>query len=67
MFEYEAGLRKSRELAKWYGDLAKRYGIHFLDAAQYCHSSQRDGVHMDAENQQKLGMAVADFVRGMKG
>lgn len=65
VFEYEVGMRKSRELAKWFGALAERYGIGFLDAGQYCRSSPLDGVHLDAENQRKLGLAVAEYVRRM--
>ena len=66
MFEYEAGIRKSQGLAKWFSELAERYGIDFLDAGRHCQSSPLDGVHLDAENQQKLGLAVADYVRSMK-
>ena len=63
VFEYEIGMRKSRELSKWFQALAEQYGIHFLDAAQYCESSPLDGVHLDDENQVKLGNAVAQFVQ----
>ena len=66
VFEYEAGIRKSQGLAKWFSALAERYGINFLDAGRHCQSSPLDGVHLDAENQQKLGLAVADYVRSMK-
>ena len=66
LFEYEAGLRKSRALAKWFAELARRYNIDFLDAGQHCESSPLDGVHLDAENQRKLGLAVADYVRSIK-
>jgi len=66
VFEYETGIRKSRELAKWFSPLAERYGIGFLDAGLYCQSSPLDGVHLDAQNQRKLGLAVADYVRSMK-
>ena len=40
--------------------------IDFLDAGQHCESSPLDGVHLDAENQQKLALAVADRVRSMQ-
>lgn len=63
VFEYEIGLRKSQGLAKWYRMLAERYQIDFLDAGQYCQTSALDGVHLDAENQRKLGLAVAEYVR----
>ena len=63
LFGFEEGLRKSRELAKWYRPLAEKYGIGFLDAGLYCRSNEADGVHMDAENQQKLAEAIADYIR----
>lgn len=63
VFGFEEGMRKSRELSKWYLPLAERYGCHFLDAGKFARSSEIDGIHMDAENQQRLGEAVADFVR----
>ena len=66
VFEYEVGIRKSQGLAKWFSELAERYGIDFLDAGLQCQSSPLDGVHLDAENQRKLALAVADYVRNMK-
>lgn len=66
VFEYEAGLRKSTELKKWYEELSQRYGIGFMDAGQYCQSSELDGIHLDDENQRKLGEAVAEYVRSKR-
>ena len=63
LFEYEVGIRKSQGLAERFQQLAEKYGIGFMDAGQYCQSSPVDGLHMDAENQQKLGLAVADYIR----
>ena len=63
VFGYDEGRRKSMELAKWYRDIAERYGCLFLDAAEFARSSEVDGIHLDAENQRKLGEAVADYVR----
>ena len=65
VFEYEVGLKKSTALRKWYRELAEKYEIGFLDAEEYAASSKLDGVHMDDENQRKLGEAVAEYVRGM--
>ena len=63
VFEYEVGMRKSAGLSKWYREIAEKYEIGFMDASEYCQSSPVDGVHMDAENQLKLGKAIADYVR----
>ncbi len=65
VFEYEVGIKKSTALEKWYREIAERYEIAFLDAREYAVSSKLDGVHMDDANQQRLGEAVADVVRGM--
>ena len=65
VFEYETGIKKSTALRKWYRELAEKYEIGFLDAGEYAASSNLDGVHMDDENQRKLGEAVAEYVRGM--
>ena len=65
VLEYEAGIKKSTALEKWYREIAERYEIAFLDAGEYAVSSKLDGVHMDDANQQKLGEAVADVVRGI--
>ena len=66
LFEFENGIRKSRELSKWYRELAERYETGFIDAGLHCKSSAVDGVHLDEENQRKLGKAVADYVRGIR-
>lgn len=65
VFEYDVGRAKSMELAKWYRDIADRYGCLFLDAGEYAASSEADGIHMDAENQRKLGLAVAEYVKSL--
>jgi len=64
VFEFEVGMKKSQSLSKWYKEIAARYEIGFLDAGEYCRSSPLDGVHLDAENQQKLGEAIAEYVLG---
>ena len=39
----------------------------FLNAGQYITSSDRDGIHFEASEQQKLGKAVAEKVREILG
>lgn len=65
VFEYETGIKKSTALKKWYREIAARYEIGFLDAGEFCDTSKLDGVHMDDDNQKKLGDAVAEYVRSM--
>lgn len=54
---------KSRQLAPYYQRQAELRGCAFLNAGQYITCSDRDGIHLEASEQQKLGQAVADKVR----
>ena len=65
LFEYEVGMKKSLALKQPYEQLARRFGIDFMDAGQHCQSSTVDGIHLDDENQRKLGRAVAERVRAL--
>jgi lysophospholipase L1-like esterase len=58
---------KSRQLAPLYRHEAETYGCEFLDAGQVITSSDRDGIHLEASEQQKLGLAVAERVRQILG
>lgn len=53
---------KSREFSQFYQEIAREYGCHFLDAAQYAAPGMVDGVHMDEEGHEKLARAVFDKV-----
>ena len=63
VFGYDEGRKKSEALAGWFRQIAERYGCLFLDARAHAASSEADGIHLDAENQRRLGLAVADFIR----
>lgn len=49
----------SREFRRVAGEM----GYEFLDTAEVIVSSALDGVHLDAEEHEKLGQAVAARVR----
>ena len=66
-FGYENARKVSLELAGWYQQLADMYGCAYLDAAQYVQVSDSDGVHLDAENQRKLGQVIAETVKKIVG
>ena len=57
---------KSHELASHYKLVAKAQNCLYLDASKIVSTSEIDGVHLDAQNHQKLGLAIAkclsDFV-----
>ena len=64
-FGYENAVKLTKELAGWYKTLAEMYDCEYLDAAQYVQASDADGVHLDAENQKKLGDVIAERVKTM--
>jgi len=65
--QFEGAAEKSRDLAQHYAGVARKYGVHFLDAAGVMESSPRDGIHFEAEGHAKLGMAVAAEVQKIFG
>ncbi|MGD9711795.1 MAG: SGNH/GDSL hydrolase family protein [Thermomicrobiales bacterium] len=70
MDEFLAGAdEKSAAFARRYAWAAERYGLHFMDAGSVITSSPVDGIHFDAQNHQRLGVAMAervsDILRGV--
>ncbi len=53
---------RSQKLAKEYQKVAENYRCHFLDGAKAAEASMEDGIHMDAQNHEKLARAVYDKV-----
>ena len=47
------------ELAKLYEELAIEQDTYFADAAKFCEPDPVDGLHLDVENTQKLGIGIA--------
>jgi lysophospholipase L1-like esterase len=62
--EFEGGMEKSLKLGKYYSQRAAELGCQFLDAGQIIASSDRDGIHLEAEAHQKLGKALAELIIG---
>lgn len=58
---------KSRQLAPHYQQVASDKGCEFLDVGQVLRCSDRDGIHFEASDQQKLGHVVAERVKHMLG
>ena len=61
--EFDGATPKSQRLAASYAQVAADLGCAFLDAGSIIRSSDVDGVHLDGEEHEKLGMAVAARVR----
>jgi lysophospholipase L1-like esterase len=64
---FAGATEKSRDLARCYSQVARERHCEFLDAGQVIVSSQIDGIHFDAPEQQKLGHAVAARVKSILG
>jgi lysophospholipase L1-like esterase len=60
---FEGAFDKSAQLATRYAAIAKRYGVHFLDAGSVAKSSTADGFHLDPDAHRAVGQAVADRVK----
>lgn len=56
---FEGGEAKSRRLASLYAEVAARSGIGFLDAGAVAATDATDGIHLNAEAHEALGLAVA--------
>ena len=53
---------KAERFGALYAEVAKTYGIPFLDAATVIQPSPFDGVHFEAAAHRKLGNAIADKI-----
>ena len=62
-FNYSHAGVSSAALAGWYKQLAEMYETYYMDASDYVITSEADGVHLDAENQKKLGDAVGEYIK----
>ena len=63
--EFGEGEEKSVKLGSYYKDVAKEYGCEFLDASEVVSTSDLDGIHLDEDEQVKLGHKIADLVKMM--
>ena len=54
---------KCAGLAEEYRKVSAELGCHFFDAAEVTTSSRVDGVHLDADQHQRLGEAMAGAAR----
>lgn len=65
-FGYGEGKTKSEQLAMHYKELAKKYQITFLDAAEYVKVSTTDSLHIEADQEALLGKAVYDCYKSIE-
>jgi lysophospholipase L1-like esterase len=60
---FKGGLEKSKQLPELYEAVAKMGGAEFLNAGSVVSTDGVDGLHLTAESQKKLGVAVAQKVK----
>ena len=58
--KFERASEKSLGLAAAYRQVADELDCHFFDAGTVTNASLVDGIHLDAEQHQRLGRAMAD-------
>jgi lysophospholipase L1-like esterase len=58
---------KAAGLADAYRDIAAELACYFFDAGTVTSSSTVDGIHLDADQHQSLGKALARFVAALPG
>jgi lysophospholipase L1-like esterase len=59
------GADKSRKFAVLFAEVARTYGIPFLDASTVVQPSPIDGVHLTPEAHAELGNAIADKIMSL--
>lgn len=64
---FQGGVVKSQKFSQFYRRVAQERGCAFMDTAEVIVSSKVDGVHFEAGEQRKLGLAVAAKVREILG
>lgn len=60
--KFEGAFLRSVGLSDALRNLAVRQAVQFLDAGASIHCSEIDGVHLDRDQHQVLGLAVAKYV-----
>lgn len=58
---------KSKDFSGQYRRVAEERGCHFLDAGEHVESSPVDGIHLEAEMHERLGLAVAAKILNILG
>ena len=58
---------KSRGFSRQYRRVADKYGCVLLDAGEVARASERDGIHLEADEHRKLGEAMAASVKESLG
>jgi lysophospholipase L1-like esterase len=65
--EFEGATEKSRELARHYAAIADARSCAFVDAGAHITSSDVDGIHLEADQHERLGQALAERAHELLG
>lgn len=65
--DFEDGVKKSHSLAEYYHGISQEYNCGFLDSSQLISPSPVDGLHLEPEAHEELGLAVAGCIREILG
>jgi lysophospholipase L1-like esterase len=65
--DFDGADEKSKRFGDVFGGAAEAVCADFVDAAEHIRSSEVDGIHLSAEAQRALGLAVADWVQAQFG
>ena len=57
--------KKSLDLGKYYKAVAEKFDCEYIDTSDYIVSSNIDGIHLEASEHKKLGIAVAEKIKSM--
>ncbi|WP_294765891.1 SGNH/GDSL hydrolase family protein [uncultured Rhodoferax sp.] len=60
---FEGGRQKTIELARCIGNLSSLFDTPFIDVGQILSTEGADGIHLSGQNNQMLGMELADYIR----
>ena len=64
---FDGAREKSRQFSRYYRLAAGWRHMPFFDAGAVIVSSEKDGIHFDADEHRKLGEALADEVQRLAG
>jgi len=60
---FDGASAKAEKLSRLIESMAEKNGCKFFDASNVVEPSKEDGVHLDAENNIKLGKEIAKFIK----
>lgn len=66
-YMFSKGVEKSKMMPRFFETVAKNFGVNYLDAGTIIHSSEEDGLHLQADQHEILGKEVAKIVKEILG